>query len=116
LPADTVITFLPIHPGWGETFQGLPTQAWLPSLRVRSTAAGGASLELTIEWAEGQTVVLEASDSLSWPGWVPVSTNRLPSFPFSLTVPQPDMAASRFFRVSPATSSSSESLSRHTPP
>jgi hypothetical protein len=26
------------------------------------------------------------------------------------------MAASRFFRVSPATSSSSESLSRHTPP
>jgi len=71
--------FLPNTTGWDTTFTGLPTVPWLP---VMQTSDGGLGVQanqfgFNIQWASGQTVVVEACTNLSNPVWQPVQTNML---------------------------------------
>lgn len=64
-------------PGWGEMFAGLPTRPWFPEVSVDRKPAPDAPMELTVHWAEGRTVILEASPRLDPTVWTPVSTQVL---------------------------------------
>jgi hypothetical protein len=69
--------YLPGATGWDSTFSGQPTALWLPQAQ-----AGGANFGVetnqfgfTINWADGQSVVVEACADLANPNWQPVQTN-----------------------------------------
>ena len=78
---------------------------WQPSIQLLATN----SASLTVNWARGQTVVIEASDSPAGSAWVPVYTNTIPDAPLltnclpaaeiSFTDPDQTNHASRFYRV-----------------
>lgn len=69
----TVFYYLPGALGWQPTFGYYPTALWLPRL---STAGinPGTEFGLTLDWASGRSVVVEACDDLSQP-WMPIGTN-----------------------------------------
>ena len=78
----TTVYYLPGTGNWPQYFQfNLPTAPWLPRVQsgdgqfgVRTNRFG-----FTINWASGQTVVVEGSPSLSTPNWQPLQTNSLPT-------------------------------------
>jgi len=62
--------------GWGVTFGGWPTAVWRPQTELAGSAVGYTNgFGFAINWASGQSVVVEASTNLQ--DWWPVSTNRL---------------------------------------
>jgi hypothetical protein len=96
--------YLPGTADWGSTFGGRPTAQWVlqypiilttsPDFGIRANAFG-----LRISWATNISVVVEASTSLTNPGWVPVATNTL--IGGSSYFSDPDWAnySSRFYRI-----------------
>jgi hypothetical protein len=86
--SNTVSVFFYDHPGtvyymqgttgWGDFFGGFPTAVWLPQLQNISdgtTATATNGFGFNINWAGGQTVVVEVSTNLQ--NWTPVITNTL---------------------------------------
>jgi hypothetical protein len=72
-----IVYYLPGTTGWNTQFDGLPTALWLPSVQT-GDASFGAQVDgfgFTINWANGQTVVVQASTNLLSPVWSPVGTN-----------------------------------------
>jgi hypothetical protein len=68
--------YLPGTSGWTNTFGGWPTAQWLPKLQPSAyTSSGTNRFGFNINWASGQTAVVEASTNLH--NWTPVSTNPL---------------------------------------
>jgi hypothetical protein len=70
------VTFyrLPGTTGWDSGFAGYPTTLWLPQAQAAGINSGG-QFGFNINWASGQTVVVEACTNLSNPQWQPVYTN-----------------------------------------
>ncbi|HTV62367.1 MAG TPA: leucine-rich repeat domain-containing protein, partial [Verrucomicrobiae bacterium] len=92
--------YLPGTTGWGTTFDGLPTTLWLPQI----VASGVRTNEFSfyVDWAGGQSVVVEASANLSGSTWSPLQTNILTSNSWYFGDPQWTNYPSRFYRaVSP---------------
>ena len=72
------VYYVPGTTGWGNFFGGWPTAVWLPQLQNISgntpvTATNGFGFN--INWASGQTVVVEASTNLQ--NWTLLITNTL---------------------------------------
>jgi hypothetical protein len=63
--------------GWGAQFDGLATAPWLPSVQTGDGSFGvhANGFGFTINWANGQTVVVQASTNLVNPVWSPAGTN-----------------------------------------
>jgi len=75
---SAIVYYLPGTTGWGADFETLSTALWLPE--VQSDASFGVQTNefgFNINWASGQTVVVEACTNLSNPVWQPVQTNTL---------------------------------------
>jgi hypothetical protein len=75
----TTVYYLPGTTGWGPTFGGRPTALWQPQAQVGGTSFGVRTnrFGFNINWAVGQTVVVETCENLADPTWSPVSTNTL---------------------------------------
>jgi hypothetical protein len=75
---NVVVYYLPGATGWTNTFGGRPTALWLPttgsddSLGLRDELFG-----FNVNWATGQSVVVEACTDMNAPLWIPLETNLL---------------------------------------
>jgi BspA type Leucine rich repeat region (6 copies) len=99
---DSVATayYLPGMTGWGATFDGIPTALWVPQLVASGVRTNQFSFY--VDWASGQTVVVEDCTNLSRPAWLPLQTNMLTSSTWQFSDPQWTKYPSRFYRaVSP---------------
>jgi hypothetical protein len=100
LPFATVY-YLPGTTGWGPTFDGIPTVAWLPQVQTAGLGIGASTnqFKFDINWARGQTVVVEACTNLIHPDWQPVQTNVLTTGSANFSDPQWSSYPGRFYRV-----------------
>ena len=71
------VLYLPNTTGWGATYGGWPTAVWQPQLQGAGYAGPTSTngFGFNVNWASGQTVVLEASTNLQ--NWTPLITNTL---------------------------------------
>jgi hypothetical protein len=72
--------YLPGTTGWEEYFQSIiPTALWLPHIQTSGGSPGGQTNQFgfNINWASGQTVVVEVCTNLANPDWQPLQTNTL---------------------------------------
>jgi hypothetical protein len=63
--------------GWDTTFAGVQTALWLPQMQTTAASPSTHKFVFNINWASGQTVVVEACTNLTNPDWQPVQTNAL---------------------------------------
>jgi hypothetical protein len=105
--------YLPGTTGWGPVFGGGPTaygygsqggaltELWLPSFQAKDNgySAGTNQFGFNVNWASGQTVVVEASTNLTNPSWSPVQTNTLIGGSFYFSDPQWTNYPGRFYRL-----------------
>ena len=70
---------LPGASGWPEVpepWAGRPTALWLPETKAdESLGIQEGKFGFNINWASGQTIVVEACTNLADPDWLPVGTN-----------------------------------------
>jgi hypothetical protein len=73
------VYYLPETTGWEATFADRPTALWLPQAQTTDASFGVQTNQFgfTINWARGQTVVVEACTDMANPVWSPVETNTL---------------------------------------
>ncbi|HUE36529.1 MAG TPA: leucine-rich repeat domain-containing protein [Candidatus Acidoferrum sp.] len=92
--------YLPGTTGWSATFDGLPTALWLP--QIMDSAVRTNQFSFYVDWATGQSVVVEGCTNLSHPAWSPLQTNTLTSSSWYFSDPQWTNYPNRFYRaVSP---------------
>jgi BspA type Leucine rich repeat region (6 copies) len=96
----TIAYYLPGTTGWSTNFDGLPTAVWLP--QIVSSAVQTNQFSFSVDWASGQTVVLEGCTNLLHPVWSPLQTNLLSSSSWYFSDPHWTNYPRRFYRaVSP---------------
>jgi hypothetical protein len=100
-PSDGTVYYLPGTSGWDATFAGHPTALWLPAMQSSDGSFGMQTNQFgfNIQWAIGQTVVVEACTNLGHPGWQPVQTNTLMSGSVYFSDPHWTNYFSRFYRL-----------------
>jgi hypothetical protein len=71
--------YLPGTTGWTSTLGGLPTTLWLPQIQTQDASFGVHTNQFgfNISWANGMTVVVEATSNLANSVWLPLQTNTL---------------------------------------
>ena len=96
------VYYLPGTTGWGAVFDGRPTALWLPQAQTSDASFGVRTNQFgfNINWASGQTVVVEATTNLANPVWIPVSTNTLTGGTNYFSDPQWTNYPARFYRIS----------------
>lgn len=93
--------YLPGTEGWKSKLFFVWTRLWLPTL----ASNGGTFINqnnqfsFDIQWASGQTVVIEACTNLPPSGWIPLSTNTLTSSSTTFTDAGWRNHPERFYRV-----------------
>ncbi len=99
--ASTVVYYLPGTTGWGTNFDGLPAALWLPQMQPNDAGSDVQTNQFgfNINWANGQTVVVEACTNLSNPVWFPLKTNTLTGGSFYFGDPQWTNYPGRFYRL-----------------
>ena len=91
--------------GWSTNFDGLPTAPWLPRVQTGDAGFGVQTNQFgfNINWAGGETVVVEACADLANPVWTPLSTNTiagtLGSGSIHFSDPQWTNYPGRFYRI-----------------
>ena len=90
--------YLPGTTGWSATFDGLPTALWLP--QIVDSGVQTNQFTFYVDWASGQTVVVEGTTNLSPALWIPLQTNLLTSNSFYFSDPQWTNYSTRFYRAS----------------
>ena len=96
----TIAYYLSGTTGWSTNFDGLPTALWLP--QIVSSAVRTNQYSFYVNWAGGQSVVVEACTNLSRSVWSPLQTNLLTSSSWYFSDPQWKNYPGRFYRaVSP---------------
>ena len=90
--------YLPGTTGWGATFDDLPTAPWLPQIVASEVRTNQFSFY--IDWASGQTVVLEVCTNLSHPVWSALQTNMLTSSSWYFSDPRWTNNPTGFYRIS----------------
>ena len=99
------VYYLPGTTGWSSTFANVPTELtvlWLPLAQTGDGSFGVRTNQFgfNINWASGQTVVVEACTNLTNPVWSPVQTNILTDGSSYFSDPQWTNYPSRFYRLS----------------
>ena len=83
--------------GWHSSLDGLPTALWLP--HVQTSCVQTNQFGFNINWAGGQTVVVEACTNLVNPAWTPIATNTLTGSSSWFSDPQWTNYPGRFYRL-----------------
>ena len=98
---NATVYYLPGTTGWGTTFTGLPTVLWKPLIQTSDGNFGVQTnrFGFNINWASGQTVVVEACTNLANPVWSPVGTNILTGGPSYFSDPAWTNYPGRFYRL-----------------
>jgi hypothetical protein len=95
--------YLPGSTGWDDfsISNGLPIALWLPQVQTGDVSFGMQTNQFgfNINWASGQTVVVEATTNLSNPMWQPVQTNTLTGGTSYFSDPQWTNYPNRFYRL-----------------
>jgi hypothetical protein len=99
---NVTVYYLPSATGWGITFDGRPTALWLPQEQTYDSSFSVQTNQFgfNINWASGETVVVEACTNLLNPIWSPVATNTLTSGSSYFSDPQWTNYPFRFYRLS----------------
>jgi hypothetical protein len=78
---NATVYYLPGTTGWDDfsADTGLPTVLWKPQMQTGDASFGVRTNQFgfNINWASGQTVVVEACTNFANPVWQPVQTNTL---------------------------------------
>jgi hypothetical protein len=94
------VYFLAETSGWSNSIAGIPTMLWLPTIQMEFNDAINSNVPaLKVDWASGQTVVVDACTNLANPVWQPIETNILSSGASYFSDPQWTNYASRFYRL-----------------
>jgi hypothetical protein len=95
------IYYLPGTKGWGSTFGGRPTKLWEPLAQTGDADFGVRTNQFgfNINWASGQTVVVDACTNLTNPTWFPLQTNTLIGGTSYFSEPQWTNYSVRFYRL-----------------
>jgi hypothetical protein len=98
---STTVYYLPRATGWSLTFGGCPTALWQPYVRINDDSFGVQTngFGFNIDWANGMTVVIEASTNPTAPVWLPLQTNTLTADSLFFTDPDWTNHPARFYRV-----------------
>lgn len=72
---SAIAYYLPNATGWTAMFDSIPTALWLP--QIVESAVRTNQFSFYVDWAGGQTVVVEGCTNLSRPVWSPLQTNQL---------------------------------------
>jgi hypothetical protein len=98
---NLTVYYLPGATGWGTSFGGRPTALWLPQAQTGDGSFGVQTngFGFNINWASGQTVVVEACTNLANPVWCPVATNTLANGSCYFSDPQWTNYPGRFYRL-----------------
>src|SRR5262249_28053684 len=98
---NTTAFYLPGTTGWGLTFAGLPTVLWRPQVQTDDTSFGTGTngFGLSMSWASGMTVVVEATTNLANPTWVPLATNTFTTRSSYFSDSAWETHSSRFYRA-----------------
>jgi hypothetical protein len=96
----TVIYYLPGTTGWSATFDGRRAALWNPKALIDHAGftGGAGQFSFPISGTENLIVVVEASETVSNPIWIPVATNVLVGGSSHFTDSQA-VATSRHFRL-----------------
>lgn len=89
--------YLPGMSGWTTTFDGIPTAVWLP--QIVSGAVRTNQFSFFVDWAGGQTVVVQGCTNLSRPVWSALQTNLLTSSSWYFSDPNSTKYPGRFYRA-----------------
>ena len=97
------VYYLPGTTGWDDfaVLTGVPTALWLPQMLTAGVNSGVQTNQFgfNINWASGQTVVVEACTNLANPDWQPVGTNTLTDGSAYFSDPQWTNYPGRFYRL-----------------
>jgi hypothetical protein len=100
---NITVYYLPDTTGWNDFFAntGVPAVPWLPQVQTGDASFGVRTNQFgfNINWASGQTVVVEACSNLANPVWQPVQTNTLTSDSVYFSDPQLANYPARFYRL-----------------
>lgn len=94
--------YLPGTTGWTNYSEqtGYAIAPWLPQAQtVAANVNAQAPFNFNINWASGQTVVVEATTNLTNPDWQPVWTNTLATGSTNFTDPQWTNYPGRYYRL-----------------
>jgi hypothetical protein len=93
--------YLPGSTGWGSMFDAIPTVLWLPQVQTSDASFGVRTNQFgfNINWANGQTVVVEACTNIANPVWRPIQTNTFTSGSCYFNDPQWTNYPNRFYRL-----------------
>ena len=100
---NVIAYYLPGTSGWDqfsyESFIG--TALWQPQIQTSGAGFGVQTNQFgfNINWASGQTVVVEACTILANPGWSPVGTNTITDGTSYFSDPQWTNYPARFYRL-----------------
>ncbi len=97
------IYYLPDTTGWTNfaQFVGLMPVPWLPQMQGSGMSFGMQTNQFgfNINWASGQTVVVETCTNLSNPVWIPVATNTLTGNSSSFSDSQTTNFPNRYYQL-----------------
>ncbi len=98
---NNVVYYLPTTTGWGSLFDGRPTAKWIPEIQNNGVSFGVQTNQFgfNINWANDQTVVVDACTDLANPDWQPVQTNTLTTGSAYFSDPQWTNYPSRYYRL-----------------
>jgi hypothetical protein len=101
----TTVYYLPGTTGWNifnANSELNPAELWLPQVLTNDGSFGLQSngFGFSINWASGQTVVVEGCTNLVNPVWVPLTTNTLIGTTSYFSDPQWTNYPSRYYRLS----------------
>jgi hypothetical protein len=99
--SPVIVYYLPGTSGWQSLLGDVPTALWLPQMQTVDTNFGAQSNQFgfNINWAGGQTVVVEACTNLFNPDWLPVQTNTLITGSARFSDPHWTNYSNRFYRL-----------------
>ena len=96
---NLTIFYLPDATGWSNSLAGIPAFLWLPQIQAITASSGLQTNQFgfNIQWASGQSVVVEACTNIL--DWQPVETNTLTTGTSYFNDPQWTNYPSRFYRI-----------------
>ena len=100
---NCTVYYLPGSLGWPDKYRDRPTAVWRPRIQIDfensdlSGIPGGPGIN--VHWAEGQTIHVEATHSLTNPTWEPVISMTLDGDSYTFTDPDWEDHPNRFYRV-----------------
>jgi hypothetical protein len=102
--SDPTNYYLPNATGfldWTVTTEGFPIALWLPQIQAAGAGFGAQAGQFAfkINWARGQTVVVQACPDITNPVWEPVWTNTLAGLTTNFSDPQWADYPNRFYRL-----------------